>query len=213
MMRTIPKSSGLSIPSGKLSSPGKITSTARIEEAHAKAKAAVQLQVRILKNQWWTQKALEIQQLADSGDTRGFYEATRAVHGPSHRCLTPLRSKDGLSLMKDKEAITHRWKEHYEELLNRDTTPEFEALDQLPQLPIIESMEEPPSLEEVQDAIRTMKNNKAAGPDGISAEVLKEGGLVLLEHIHSLLLKIWEKGDPAQLKDASVISVFKGPMA
>ncbi|KAK0131511.1 Parathyroid hormone/parathyroid hormone-related peptide receptor [Merluccius polli] len=40
-----------------------------------------------LKNQWWTQKALEIQQLADSGDTRGFFEATRAVYGPSQRSL------------------------------------------------------------------------------------------------------------------------------
>ena len=65
-------------------------------------------------------------------------------------------------------------------------------------MPIIEGMGEPPSLEEVQDAIRTMKNNKATGPDGIPAEgILKKGGPVLLEHIHSLLLKIWEKeGDP-----------------
>lgn len=179
-------------------------------EAHAKAKAAVQSRVRVLKNQWWTQKALEIQQLADTGDTRGFFEATRAVYGPSHRCLTPLRSKDGLYLMKDKEAITHRWKEHYEELLNRDTTPDFEALDQLPQLPIFESMAEPPSLSEVRDAIRKMKNNKSPGADGIPAEVLKEGGPVLLEHIHTLLIKIWKKEEiPAQLRDALVISLFK----
>ena len=34
-----------------------------------------------------------------------------------------------------------------------------------------------------------MKYNKAAGPDGIPAEVLKEGQPVLLEHIHSLVLK------------------------
>ena len=107
--------------------------------------------------------------------------------------------------MNDREAITHRWKVHYEELLNRDTTPEFEALVQLPHLPITERMGEPPSLEEVQDAIRTMKNNKATGPDGIPAEVLKEGGPVLLEHIHSLLLKIWEKEEiPAQLNFLSL---------
>ncbi|KAK0146682.1 Craniofacial development protein 2 [Merluccius polli] len=153
--------------------------------AHAKAKAAAQLNIRRLKNQWWTKKALEIQQLADSGDTRGFFDATRVVYGPSYRCLTPLRSKDGLTLLKDKEAIANRWKEHYEDLLNRDTTPEMEALEKLPQQPINESMGEPPSLEEVQDAIRKMKNNKAAGPDGIPAEVLKEGGPDLLKHIHA----------------------------
>ncbi|KAL3045274.1 hypothetical protein OYC64_013520 [Pagothenia borchgrevinki] len=148
--------------------------------AHAKAKAAVQTQVRKLKNQWWTKKALEIQQLADSGDTRGFFDATRAVYGPSYRCLTPLRSKDGLLLLKDKDAIANRWKEHYKDLLNRDTIPEMEALDQLPQQPIVESMGEPPSLGEVLDAIKNMKNNKAAGPNGIPAEVLKKGGPDLL---------------------------------
>lgn len=69
----------------------------------------------------------------------------------------------------------------------------MEALDQLPQQPIEESMGEPPSLDEVQDAIRKVRNNKAAGPDGIPAEVLKKGGPDLLKNIHALLLKIWEE--------------------
>ncbi|KAL3059301.1 hypothetical protein OYC64_011261 [Pagothenia borchgrevinki] len=177
---------------------------------HAKAKAAVQTQVRKLKNQWWTKKALEIQQLADSGDTRGFFDATRAVYGPSYCRLTPFRSKDGLLLLKDKDARANRWKEHYKDLLNRDTIPEMEALDQLPQQPIVESMGEPPSLGEVLDAIKNMKNNKAAGPDGIPTEVLKKGGPDLLKHIHALLLKIWEEEEiPAQLRDALIVSIFK----
>lgn len=44
-------------------------------------------------------------------------------------------------------------------------------------------MGEPPSLQEVQDAIRKMRNNKAAGPDRILAKILKEGGPDLLDHI------------------------------
>ncbi len=180
------------------------------QATHAKAKAAIQTLVRKLKNQWWTKKALEIQQLADSRDTRGFFDATRAVYGPSYRCLTPLRSKDGLLLLKDKDAIANRWKEHYKDLLNRDTIPEMEALGQLPQQPIVESMGEPPSLDEVQDAIKKMKNNKAAGPDGIPAEVLKKGGPDLLKHIHALFLKIWEEEEiPAQLRDALIVSIYK----
>lgn len=68
----------------------------------------------------------------------------------------------------------------------------------------------PPSLEEVHDAIRKMKNNKATGPDGIPGEVLKEGGPYLLNHIHALLLKIWEEEKiPAQLRDALIVSIFK----
>lgn len=60
-----------------------IDSTAK-REAHSKAKALVQSRARELKNQWWIEKALEIQRLADSGDTRGFFNATKAVYGPSY---------------------------------------------------------------------------------------------------------------------------------
>ncbi len=54
-------------------------------------------------------------------------------------------------------------------------------------------MGEPSTILELQDAIRSHKNNKAAGPDGIAAEILKEGALELLYHIHALILKVWEK--------------------
>lgn len=68
----------------------------------------------------------------------------------------------------------------------------------------------PPSLKEVQDAIRNMNNNTAAGPDGIPAEILKAGGPDLLRHIHALLLRVWEKEEiPAQLRDALIVSTYK----
>lgn len=52
-------------------------------EAHSRAKAFVQHRVRELKNKWWTEKAHEIQHLAEMGETRGFFSATKAIHGPS----------------------------------------------------------------------------------------------------------------------------------
>lgn len=68
-------------------------------------------------------------------------------------------------------------------------------------------MGEPPNISEVQDAIRSLKNNRATGPDGISAKVLKEGGPELLHHIHTLLLKVWEKEEiPPELRDALTVT-------
>lgn len=52
-------------------------------KAHAKAKAVIRSRVGQLKNEWWTRKVLEIQQLADCGDTRGIFDTMRAVYGPS----------------------------------------------------------------------------------------------------------------------------------
>lgn len=65
------------------------------------------------------------------------------MYGPSPHCLVPLRSKDGLVLLKDNESMATRWKEHYYELFNWDTTPEMEALEQLPQHSIKEGMGAP----------------------------------------------------------------------
>ena len=78
--------------------------------------------MRELKSQWWREKALEIQRLADSVDTRGFFNATKAVYGPSYRGLIPLRSKDGQTLLKESVEISSRWQEDFQELLNRNTT-------------------------------------------------------------------------------------------
>ena len=162
-------------------------------QAHSKAKALVQSRVRELKNQWWREKALEIQRLADSGDTRGFFNATKAVYGPSYRGLNPLRSKDGQTLLKESVEISSRWREHFHELLNRNTTLKPETIEQIPQRPIMEHLVDPPTENEVRDALRKLSNNKASGPDGIPAEILKQGGPKLLSHIHSLLGKIWDQ--------------------
>lgn len=42
--------------------------------------------------------------LADTGDTRGLYSATKAVYGPSYQGLNPLHFRDGQSLLKEKVA-------------------------------------------------------------------------------------------------------------
>jgi len=38
-----------------------------------------------------------------------------------------------------------------------------------------------------------MKSNKAAGPDEILPEFMKNGGLTLKQKIHQLMVKIWKK--------------------
>ena len=45
-----------------------------------------------------------------------------------------------------------------------------------------------PKIEQVQDAVKILKNNKALGTDAIPAELLKNGLKVLEEHICHCLL-------------------------
>lgn len=106
--------------------------------------------------------------------------------------------------------ISSRWWENFQELLNWDTTVELETINQIPQHSIMEHLGDPPTENEVLDAIRKLSNNKASGPDGIPAEILKQGGPKLCCHIHNLLCKIWDKEEiPAELRDALIVTIFK----
>ena len=50
---------------------------------------------------------------------------------------------------------------------------------------------DPPAFEELEEAIKKLKNNKAAGIDGITAEVFKQGGIELKNRMFRLILHIW----------------------
>ena len=49
----------------------------------------------------------------------------------------------------------------------------------------------PPSHNEIRVAIQRLKNNKAARPDGLPAEMFEAGGDELVRSIHQLIYTIW----------------------
>ena len=61
-----------------------------------------------MQNNWWTELAERTQRYADIGDMCAFYEALKAIYGPSHQIQAPLRSSDGSTQLTDKEAILQR---------------------------------------------------------------------------------------------------------
>lgn len=174
------------------------------------AKAEVQRRTRIIKNEWWQAKAREIQHLADTNNTRQFFQATTAIYGPRTQGLNPLKTRDGTTLIKDKESINDRWRDHFQELLNLETEVDEEIYNLIPQRPIDVNLGLPPTLGEMREAIKQTKKNKAAGLDGIPAEVFQEGGDQLIHHLHDIVLKIWETEQmPPDFRDALLVTIFK----
>ena len=49
-----------------------------------------------------------------------------------------------------------------------------------------------PSIQEIEEAINALKNNKAPGTDLIPAELLKDGGTDMAVALHSLIMDIWQ---------------------
>ena len=103
-----------------------------------------------------------------------------------------------------------RWAEYLQNLLNKVHTTDPGFLDDLPTLPFIPKLNDPPSFDEVEKAILSLKDNKAAGPDNIPAEVIKYGGCALHRRLHNFILGCWSaKCLPQQWKNANIILVHK----
>ena len=169
-----------------------------------------QREIRRMQDQWWEKKADELQAFADSNNSKQFFNSIKAVYGPPKARSTPLLSADGVTLIKDKTAIRERWREHFSQLLNRPSLVDQTVLDHIPQRPIIEELDNAPSMEEVQKAIKQMSSGKAPGRDGIPAEVYKALSNEALQAFHSILTSIWEEEEiPADLRDAFIVSLFK----
>jgi hypothetical protein len=83
-----------------------------------------------------------------------------------------------------------RWQQYFKELLN----PETEIIStKIHEGPINNLELEEPTYEEINEIIKNMKPNNAAGPDDILREFIKNGGLTLKQKVHQLIVKIWKQ--------------------
>ena len=85
-----------------------------------------------MQNDWWTRLAERTQRYADMVDMRAFYEALKAVYGPSLQIQALLGSLDGSTFLTDKEAILQRWSEHFEGLFSDRRTLQESSLAKSP---------------------------------------------------------------------------------
>ena len=122
-----------------------------------------------------------------------------------------VKDKDG-KMLKMKEAIKRRWKDYFEDLMNVKSVGEAK----------VTSMgmdggrnrvgeQEGIRREEVIKAIANLKNGKAAGVDGITAEMLKYGGEAIVDWMHRICALAWNEGKvPGDWTKAIIIPVYKG---
>ena len=181
-----------------------------LRQRFAELRSSAQARLRALEGQWWDQLAHEIQGYADTNDMHNFYQSTKRIYGPQTRITAPVRSADGVTLLRNKTDITARWAEHFNELLNVNTTSDPSFLNDLPTLPSMTDLDNPPSLEEINQALDGLKPRKSPGPDGIPSELLKHGGQEMRRFIHNLINDIWLTHDvPSTWKDAVLVTIFK----
>jgi uncharacterized protein YdcH (DUF465 family) len=102
-------------------------------------------------------------------------------------------AKDG-SIICDQNEVLTRWNEHFDDLLNKNNNQEHTIAEdeeiQPIERPSVEDTDHP-TFEELEEAIKKLKNNKAPGAYGITAELFKQGGTELKNRMFRLILRIW----------------------
>ena len=180
------------------------------KEAFSAARRTVQSELRRMQDEWLSEQADAIQAYAERKDMKNFYSALKAVYGPTSSGSSPLLSADGNVLISDKEKILERWAEHFNSVLNRPSSINEEVIARLPQVPVDDTLADPPTEEEVTKAIKRLSSGKAPGADSIPAEVYASGGPKLIQCLTSLFNSMWTQEKlPQELKDASIIHLYK----
>ena len=109
------------------------------------------------------------------GDQAGFYKYLKTMNlkGKRDRSSAYVKDENGV-LLRDVELVPKRWVRWFHTLLNAKSPrldPNIaEGLDQWPEnMPLGIQ----PTMQELTDAIRSLANGKAVGPDGVSVELFK----------------------------------------
>ena len=97
------------------------------------------------------------------------YETTRTLSGKSSNPSRPVKDKNE-NTISDKEEQRARWAEHFKETLSRPA-PSVPT-DIQPSTELLDINTNPPTKAEVTKAIKSLKTDTAAGPDGLPPEAL-----------------------------------------
>ena len=160
------------------------------------------------KARWLDGKAKEMENAANSGQHRKLYQVVKEVTGKKSVTPPTMKGRDGIPLKEESE-VKERWASYFQELLNRP--PPERRLHRIGQIgEELDITQEPPTLEETKKAIQKLSNNKAAGMDGIVAELMKEGPPELISELHQLMVRIWRDEEiPRDWSRSLICTLYK----
>ena len=139
-----------------------------------------------MEDSWWDVKADEVQALSDRGDSRGVFQSLKKIYGLSRPTSSPMLTAEGNTLFTSKPNF----------LSPSETNDQI--LESIQQCPIRDELYEFPTKREIEQAIASTANNKAAGLDCIPTEVFKHRGDTLVANLLDRYRRYWESGELPQ---------------
>jgi len=175
------------------------------QEYHHKRKEAHRM-IRNKKKTYVKSVIESVEEDQKHNNTRKMYQTVNQFKKGYQHKFSIIRNKKGefAKITKEKAEI---WKEYFDKLLNTEEPRELIKSGNK-EVSEVEVDVEELTIEDVKEAIRNLKNNKAAGTDGIHPELIKYGGNKLLNRMYELVRQIWEEERiPEEWKETVIVPI------
>lgn len=192
-------------------SPAKPVTLERLKLVYRKANNAAKRGVELAREAWWIRMGEELTRAFQRHDTHVLYAFWKKLNIQPNVPRGPhaIRDKRG-NLLTEPSQQLERWREHFEAVLNNQSTVQAEVIDGVKQRPVASWMANEPTAEELKIAIQKLSYNKTAGVDEIVAEMLKAGGDALEARLLHLVRLCWaDERVPQEWIDALVKPIPK----
>jgi len=158
------------------------------------------------KKDWLDKKATEAEEAARRNDSKKLYRVIKELSGRRPQ-IPPIKLSDNTTAKSEKEQ-TDRWKQHFQTVFSCPPPPITQQFGDH-QGSRLDINTQPFTLSEVKTAINKLKVGKAAGADGIQAELLKQNDCVASEML-KLCNHIWsEEVVPLDWRSSIIIPLPK----
>lgn len=151
----------------------------------------IKKQIKIDKKAWIDNMAKEAEEAAGKHHMKTLYSITKRLSNEKPKKCMAINDKDNQTITNSEDR-RKRWKEHFNEILNRPE-PDDPLTIETDEIELVDIDINPPTLREIQEAIKKLKNGKAPGADLIQAELLKANINYSSRKIKAILNRVWEQ--------------------
>lgn len=171
---------------------------------------------RRAKADWLDRTARRITKSTMSRNAKDTWAAIKTLQkGPNAHHRPPDRPRMKLpngSLAANDEEDADVLAPHFHRVYNRTDAPvDFTVLDEVEQRPTVGNIDHEPTFEELKDAIKKMRHDKAPGPSGVTSEALKALPDSALTKVHEIITAFWRAEiDYEEWHCATLSLIYKG---
>lgn len=158
------------------------------------------------REKWIEDQCTEIEECINSNNSKKAFQVVKDLTKKKTAKVSSIQDEAGNCLTEEKDII-NRWTEYCSGLYNHPVNGDPEVLGitgpgEDDDFPILR--------EEVEAAVKSLKNGKAPGIDNIPSELIKNGGSITIDVLTKICNKIWQTGQwPTTWTQSLVITLPK----